>query len=133
MISAFGKSIGRTSIPEGLRRGLIFSEVQMKAGEYLKSEKAAEETRGIWDGRSDMVPSGSKNENDILFYGLLTFREVSAKKLNNLFERYNVILSANPYVGWNEWPVGFEIRNVSAGSSDRYVYWISQTPILWAG
>lgn len=53
-----------------------------------------------------MVPSGSKNENDILLYGLLTFREVSAKKLNNLFERYNVILSANPYMGWNEWPAG---------------------------
>ena len=85
---------------------MIFSEVQMKAGEYLTSEEVAEETRGIWNGRSDMVPSGSKNENDILLYGLLTFREVSAKKLNNLFERYNVILSANPYMGWNEWPAG---------------------------
>ena len=70
----------------------------MKAGEYLTSEEAAEESRGIWNGRSDMVPSGSKNENE--------FREVSAKKLNNLFERYNVILSANPYMGWNEWPAG---------------------------
>lgn len=45
LLSTLEERISRDSTPEGIRRGLILSAAQLKAGEYLTAEEAAEETR----------------------------------------------------------------------------------------
>ena len=65
-------------------------------------------------------------KNKILLYGLMTFGETSAKKLNCLFEKYCVILSNNPYIGREEQQLkgigGCSYRSVLIHKNFRLVY-----------
>ena len=70
-------------------------------------------------------------KNDILFYGLLTFGEDSAKKLNSIFERYCVILSNNPYVGRMEQQLdgiaGHSYRSVLVHKNYSLIYYVEES------
>ena len=65
-------------------------------------------------------------KNKILLYGLMTFGETSAKRLNCLFEKYCVILSNNPYIGREEQQLkgigGCSYRSVLIHKNYRLVY-----------
>lgn len=67
-----------------------------------------------------------EHKNKILLYGLMTFGETSAKKLNSLFEKYCVILSNNPYIGREEQQLkgigGCSYRSVLIHKYYRLVY-----------
>ena len=79
----------------------------------------------IWTRRAQDI------KNKILLYGIMTFGEASAKKLNCLFEKYCIILSNNPYIGREEQQLngvgGHNYRSVLVHKNYRLIYRVNES------
>jgi len=79
----------------------------------------------IWTRRAQEL------KNRILLYGLVTFGETSAKKLDGLFDRYSIILSNNPYIGREEQQLkglgGHDYRSILIHKNYRLVYRVDES------
>lgn len=70
-------------------------------------------------------------KNEILLYGLLIFGENSVRKLLSTFEKYDTILSNNPYIGRTEQQLegiaGHSYRSVLIHKNYRLIYYVYET------
>lgn len=70
-------------------------------------------------------------KNEILLYGLLIFGENSVRKLLSTFEKYDTILSNNPYIGRAEQQLagiaGHSYHSVLIHKNYRLIYYVYET------